>query len=162
LYLLYPPAIVMFSYTFQFFFQTETSAQILIFAVNFLVSGVLSIMVITLQVIPQTEQLGNQLRWWFCLVPSYCVTHGILFSSSSDLLTQAQPDLPDDLWAWQNLLGDAVCLVIHFFAGMIILVLMEADLCECARRITLWSIPEPIKDLVLDDDVVAEEDRVRG
>jgi ATP-binding cassette subfamily A (ABC1) protein 3 len=89
LYLLYPPAIVMFAYTFTFFFTSETSAQIIIFAINFLISGVMSIMVITLQIIPQTEQLGNQLRWWFTLVPSFCVTHGIIFSSSSSLIVAA-------------------------------------------------------------------------
>lgn len=48
LYLLFPPAIVMFAYTFTFFFTSETSAQIIIFAINFLISGVMSIMVITL------------------------------------------------------------------------------------------------------------------
>jgi ATP-binding cassette subfamily A (ABC1) protein 3 len=89
LYLLFPWAIVMFAYIFSFFFTSDTSAQICIFAINFLVSGIMAITVITLQIIPQTEHLGNQLRWWFCLVPSYCVTHGIIFSSSSALLTQA-------------------------------------------------------------------------
>ena len=59
LYLLFPPAVVMFAYTFTFFFASETSAQIIIFALSFLVSGVMSILVITLQVIPQTEALGN-------------------------------------------------------------------------------------------------------
>lgn len=42
----------MFSYTFTFFFTSETSAQIIIFAINFLISGVMAIMVITLQIIP--------------------------------------------------------------------------------------------------------------
>jgi ATP-binding cassette, subfamily A (ABC1), member 3 len=160
LYLLFPPAIVMFAYSFTFFFTSETSAQIIIFAINFLISGVMAIMVITLQIIPQTEHLGNQLRWWFCLVPSYCVTHGIIFSSSSDLLIQAQPNFPENLWAWENLLGDAVCLGLHFFVGIIFVVLVEADLCECVRKLTIWSIPEPNSSLMLDDDVIAEEERV--
>lgn len=162
LYLLYPPAIVMFSYTFTFFFKSETSAQIIIFAINFLISGVMSIMVITLQIIPQTEHLGNQLRWYFCLVPSFPVCHGIIFSSSSDLLIQAQPKFDTGLWSFQNLLGDALALVAHFFFGLIFLLLVEADLCECFRKLTIWKIPEPNNGLVLDDDVLAEEERVRS
>lgn len=89
LYLLFPPAIVMFSYTFSFLFKSETNAQISIFALNFLVSGVMSILVITLQIIPMTEQLGNHLRWWCCLIPTYCVTHSIIWSSSSEIIITA-------------------------------------------------------------------------
>jgi ATP-binding cassette subfamily A (ABC1) protein 3 len=89
LYLLFPPAIVMFSYTFTFFFTSETSAQIIIFCINFLIGGVLSVMVLALQTIPSTAHLGGILRWWFCLIPCYCVTHGIIISSSLDLITAA-------------------------------------------------------------------------
>lgn len=152
----------MFAYTFTFFFTSETSAQIIVFAINFLISGVMSIMVITLQIIPQTEALGNSLRWWFCLVPSYCVTHGIIFSSSSDLLIQAQPDFPQELWAFENLLGDAVCLVGHFVFGILFLLLVETDIFACLQKLTVWGIPEPNTALQLDEDVIAEEDRVRA
>jgi len=48
MYLLYPWAIVMFSYVFSFFFSSDSSAQIAIFAINFLVGGVMSIVVFAL------------------------------------------------------------------------------------------------------------------
>lgn len=152
----------MFAYTFTFFFTSETSAQIIIFAINFLISGVMSIMVITLQIIPQTEHLGNQLRWWFCLVPSYCVTHGIIFSSSSSLIVQAQPNFNTDIWAWTNLKGDAACLVAHFFFGILFLIVVETDIFACLSKLTVWGIPAENTGLLLDEDVLAEEDRVRN
>lgn len=99
MFLLYPWAIVMFSYVFSFFFTSDTSAQISMFAVNFLVAGIMTIVVFTLQIIPDTEVLGNHLRWWFCLIPSFCVTHAVIFSSSSELLLQAQPSMNAELWA---------------------------------------------------------------
>lgn len=48
---LYPPAIVMFSYIVTFFFTKESNAQIIVFSLSFLISGVLSIMVFALQTI---------------------------------------------------------------------------------------------------------------
>jgi len=161
LYLLFPPAIVMFSYTFTFFFTNETSAQISIFAINFLISGVMAIMVITLQIIPQTAKTGNILRWVFTIVPTYCVTHGIIASSSLGLVASVQPDYPQELWAWDNLLGDAVILICHFFLGIMLLFVAEADIFACLRKLTVWSIPEKKQGLELDEDVIAEEDRVR-
>lgn len=119
-------------------------------------------MVITLQIIPQTEALGNKLRWWFCLVPSYCVTHGIIWSSSSDLIIQAQPDFNPNLWAWENLKGDAAFLVAHFVFGLIFVTIAETDIFSFLRKLTVWSIPEPNQFLVLDDDVLAEEQRVKN
>jgi len=52
LFLLYPPAIVMWSYVLTFFFKNETSAQIMVFFVNFVASGVMSVVCFTLQLIP--------------------------------------------------------------------------------------------------------------
>lgn len=95
-------------------------------------------------------------------MPSYCVTHGIIFSSSSSLIVQAQPDFNTDLWAWTNLKGDAACLVAHFFFGILFLTIVETDVFSCLAKITVWPIPTQKTDLVLDDDVIAEEDRVRN
>jgi ATP-binding cassette, subfamily A (ABC1), member 3 len=87
--LLFPPAMVMFSYMVSFFSNNETNAQITVFALNFLISGIVAIMVFAMQTIPDTQKAGNQLRWWFCLVPTYCVTHGIILAASIGLLTVA-------------------------------------------------------------------------
>ena len=51
-------------------------------------------------------------------------------------------------------------LVAHFFIGILILTVIEADLCQCLRRFTLRSIPPRNPELDLDDDVLAEEERV--
>lgn len=162
LYLLFPWAIVMFSYMFSFFFTSDTSAQISSFAINFFTSGIMVYVVVTLQVIPQTEHIGNHLRWWCCLVPSYCVTHAIIWSSSSKLILSAQPNLNPNLWAWANLGGDAACLVAWFLIGLLFLLVVESDIFSFLRKLTMWPIPPPKEDLVLEDDVFAEEQRVKS
>jgi hypothetical protein len=139
--LLFPPAIVMFSYNFSFLFHSQTTAQITIFSMSFFVSGIMSLTVITLQIIPFTAKLGNSLRWWCCLVPSYCVTHAIIFSSSSELITQAQPNLNQHLWAFENLTGDALCLVAHFVFGMLLLLMLETNLLSDLGSCTIRRMP---------------------
>ena len=160
MYLLYPWAIVMFSYVFSFFFSSDSSAQIAIFAINFLVGGVMSIVVFALQIIPETLKLGNFLRWLFCLVPSFSVTHAIIFASTKELLLQAQPEMNSKLWAGSNLGGDAACLAAWFVLGVIFLILVESDWLSGIRKWSFRPIPPPKEDLALESDVLAEEQRV--
>ena len=68
--------------------------------------------------------------------------------------------IPEDLWAWFNLKGDVVALCLHFVIGVIIIFLIECDIFACLGKITFREIPPENEDLELDDDVVAEMDRV--
>ena len=68
--------------------------------------------------------------------------------------------IPEDLWAWFNLKGDVVALIAHFVIGVIIIFLIECDLFSCLGKITFREIPPENEDLELDDDVVAEMERV--
>jgi hypothetical protein len=104
----------------------------------------MAIVCFTLQLIPQTQDIGDQLRWWFCLSPAYCVTHSIVFSSSKGLLETAYGDKINlDLWAWKNCKGDAVALVVTFVAGLILVTLVEADLLWFLRKLSVQSVPPP-------------------
>ena len=129
----------------------------------------MSLTVYALQLIPETQRLGDILRWVFCVIPSYCVTHGIVFSSSGSMLVKTRAeqtdgtgrtDLPADLWAWFNLKGDAAALIAHFVLGVFIIVLIEADVFACCSSLSCRAVPEEDADLVLDEDVVAEAERV--
>ena len=165
LFVLYPWAIVPFSYMTTFLFSSDTMAQIMTLFVHFMFAGVLGLSVYTLQIIPQTADAGDQLRWWFCLVPTFPVTHAILYSTLGEILDQARevqgkPGLPPDRWAFYNLGGDATAMVIHFFFGILVITLIETDVFACLRRFTLRTIPQRKQDLLMDDDVVREEERV--
>ena len=121
---------------------------------------------------------GDSLRWVFCLVPSFCVTHSIIWSSSGDIVRNTRIDattsdgipiprqLPEPLWAWYNLKGDAMVLVAHFVLGIIALWLIEMEVDQLFYWIPRISIrncksrPRTGPVLVKDDDVIAEERRV--
>ena len=112
--------------------------------------------------------MGDILRWVFCIVPSFPVTHGIVFSASGSMLVKTRseqpgtgrPEIPSDLWAWFNMKGDAAALIAHFVLGIIIIILIECDLFACCAKVTCRSVPPENEDIELDDDVVAEIERV--
>ena len=168
LFLLFPFAVVPFSYVTSFLFSSDTVAQICTLFMHFIAGGIMSLTVYTLQLIPQTQEVGDILRWVFCAIPSYCVTHGIVFSASGSMLVKARKEqadgtggeLPEDLWAWFNLKGDVAALLAHFVVGIIIIFLIECDVFACLSKITCREVPPENENIELDDDVVAEMDRV--
>ena len=58
-FMLYPWAIVPFSYVMSFLFTSDTVAQIMTLFLHFLFAGVLGLTVYTLQLIPQTASVGD-------------------------------------------------------------------------------------------------------
>jgi len=139
LFLLYPPAIVPFTYVTSFIFTSDINAQIMTLFLHFVSGGLLVIVVFVLQYLPVTMNAGDILRWVFTIFPSFCVTHGILFSASGALLVDSRSvDTTDDgtiiprkipagIWAWENLKGDCMALVLHFVIGIAILTLIELE-----------------------------------
>ena len=51
-------------------------------------------------------------------------------------------------------------MALHFFVGILVITLIETDIFACLRRFTLRTIPPRKEDLLMDDDVVREEERV--
>jgi len=181
LFVLYPPAVVPFTYVSSFIFDSDITAQICTLFVHFLFGAVGAACVSAMQMIPQTMEAADMLRWVFTIVPSFCVTHGILWSASGSLIrsTRTARDtggddpipiprkLPEPLWAWYNLKGDAVILVFHCVFWLFILALIEMevwttlfDWCPviCFRSCTSKQRKGPT--LIKDDDVIEEENRV--
>lgn len=84
--MLYPIAIVPFTYITSFFFTGDTVAQIMTLFMHFLVGGILPLVIFVLQNIPSTANLGDSMRWWFTWIPTFCIGEGIIFSSTYQLL----------------------------------------------------------------------------
>jgi ATP-binding cassette, subfamily A (ABC1), member 3 len=175
--LLYPPAIVPFTYVTSFIFRSDINAQITTLFLHFITGGLCVMVIFVLQYIPVTMYVGDPLRWVFCIFPSFCVTHGILFSSSKNLLLSSRVEMetdtgtiiprkiPEENWAWYNLKGDAAFLIAHFFVGIFLLTLIELEVykyfswcpgvgCRQARGRGEGPV------LIKDEDVLAEEKRV--
>ena len=106
------------------------------------------------------------------------MTNGILFSASGILILDARSEdttadgvviknfIPENIWAWYNLKGDAMILIIHFVVGIIVLALIELEVdllfdwvpipgCRFSRNRDRRG-----PGMVKDDDVIREEERV--
>ena len=88
LFLLYPPAVVPYTYVKSFLFKSDINAQINTLFHHFIAAGLGVSVVFTLQQIPEMMLWGDALRWTFTLVPSFCVTHGLLWSASGNLIRE--------------------------------------------------------------------------
>ena len=69
-------------------------------------------------------------------------------------------ELPTGTWDLYNLGGDALALVAHCIVGILVLSLIETDIFSCLTRFTLRSPPARNTGLDLDEDVIAEEERI--
>lgn len=86
--LLYPLAIVPFTYVTSFAFTNDTVAQIMTIFLHFLFGAIAPIVVISLQSIESTASTGDALRYAFTIVPTYCVGHGLIVSPTATSLSQ--------------------------------------------------------------------------
>mgnify|MGYP000927904105 CR=1 len=170
--MLYPVAIVPFTYITSFFFSNDTVAQIITLFVHFLVGGILPIVVFVLQTIKSTIDIGDSLRWWFTPIPTFCIGEGIVFASTYQLLDVTRngyivrnPDedikpINTDVYALENLGGNYLIMVVTGLVGVILLVFIEADIFQCCSNFSLQRVPAERHDLDLDEDVLAEEERL--
>lgn len=88
--LLYPIAIVPFTYITSFAFSNDTVAQIMTIFLHFLFGAIAPIVVISLQSIESTASTGDSLRYAFTIVPTYCVGHGLIVGATSEGLNQVR------------------------------------------------------------------------
>ena len=149
--MIYPIAIVPFTYITSFMFTNDTVAQIMTLFMHFLIGGIMPIVIFVLWNIPSTADLGDSMRWWFTPWPTYCVGEGIIFSSSIDLLVISRdgirvnhPELKEinkDIYAFENLTGNYVIMVLVGIVGTLLLIIIEADIFQCCSKFSFNSLP---------------------
>lgn len=165
IYLLYPIALVPFTYITSFLFKHETTAQVNTLFFHFAIGGILAPLAFFLEYVPFTFTAGDSMRWWLCICPTYMVSNAVLWSSTGmELLVNERASKPDDwpqlngdLWSFFGMGGDVAFLLAHFVIDTLILCIIELDIFAACRKFTFRKIPEPNQALVLDDDVLAEE-----
>jgi len=149
--MIYPIAIVPFTYITSFMFTNDTVAQIMTLFMHFLIGGIMPIVIFVLWNIPSTADLGDSMRWWFTPWPTYCVGEGIIFSSSIDLLVISRegirvkhPELKPidkDIYAFENLTGNYVIMFIVGIVGTLLLIIIEADIFQCCQKFSFSALP---------------------
>jgi ATP-binding cassette, subfamily A (ABC1), member 3 len=123
--LLFPLAIVPYTYVTSFMFDDELAAQNFTIYHHFLIAGLGPIVGNVLRIISSTETIGDIMIWIPNLIPSYCLTCGIVSISLKDTIaTRRGKSSPDSLDADVGG-GHLAFLVIHCFFWAILLVCIE-------------------------------------
>ena len=65
-----------------------------------------------------------------------------------------------DVWALTNLGGNYLIMIITAVVCVLLLMVIEADIFQRCSKFTFFSLPYAHHNLDLDDDVIAEEDRL--
>ena len=129
------------------------------------------IVIFVLQNIPSTADLGDSMRWWFTPIPTFCIGEGIIFSSTVTLLNISRNGLiaagfdvntvDTNVYALTNLTGNYIIMTITAIVCVLLLCVIEADIFQKCSKFSVQAIPEPRNNLDLDDDVIAEEQRLQ-
>lgn len=127
-FLLFPLAIVPFTYVTSFIFPNELIAQTVTVFFHFVFAGICCIITFMLRLMDQTAKNGDKLQWVFKLSPSFCLTNTIMFTTGINQLQALRPDLEYDYFNLNNMGGDILLMVVHFFFWTALLIVLEGGL----------------------------------
>lgn len=147
----------------SFIFASENVAQTVTIFMHFVIAGLGAIIASILRLVSSTQKVGDALVWVFKLVPSYPLTNSIMYHATKDTLKMLRKDYNYEDGDVQAIGGDILVSCLHAIVWTIVLILIETRALRCLD--TLFScckgrrIPERT-DIVLDEDVIEEEERV--
>jgi hypothetical protein len=134
LFVLYPIGVIPFTYVTSFIFTSENVAQTVTIFLHFVFAGIGAIVQYVLQIISSTFEIGDRLNWALKIVPSFCLTHPIIYSSGKERLFMLRPELKKDSDLDLSLIGgDILIMCIHFVFWTILLILIEVGAFNCFR-----------------------------
>ena len=161
LFLLFALAIHPFTYATSFLFNRENIAQTLTILFHVFVGGLFSIAILVLQSFSSTKKIGDVLRWFFKIIPSFSVIFGILQISTREIFARAYGfDNPDAPLSWKVAGGDALFLALDIFFWWLVVFLIESDIFKfCIVGGFDSTALRRTEGLQIDSDVIAEEMR---
>ena len=108
--MLYPLAIIPFTYVTSYFFRHSATAQTFTLYVHFLLSGIAGMIVFALRMVQDTALWGDRAMWFMRLAsPSFNLCNSIIFASSAEILKKQRDTIIKDLgklYKAQGLPGD--------------------------------------------------------
>ena len=132
---------------------------------HFVISGIGAIAAGILRVIPSTWAIGDILVGVLKILPSYCLTDSIMYNGTKAQLRARRKDLDIQDLGLNAIGGDILIICLHGVFWTMMLVIIESGgfqwIGKCLACLNGRKVP--IKhDLVLDDDVLAEEKRIES
>lgn len=144
-------------------FQSENISQTVTIFLHFVISGIGAIVAAILRMISSTYAVGDALVWVFKIIPSYPLTDAIMYQAIKSRLVIIRPDLNKPDTDINAIGGDILLSCVHAVFWTVMLILIETRALRCLGNVFNLCRGRKINertDLVLDEDVVEEENRV--
>ncbi|CAI2381272.1 unnamed protein product [Moneuplotes crassus] len=127
--LLFGLALPPFTYALTFLFKKESAAQLMTILINIFLGGFIPIVIILLQSMSNTREIGKSLRWLPRIFPPFAVIDGIVQISIMNTIAFALGEDPKDNPLSIDVAGgDAVFLAISIFFWWSLFILLESNI----------------------------------
>ena len=125
--ILFPAAIVSYTYAWSFIFHEEATAQTITMIHNFFIAGLMPIGIFILRIIKSTRDIGDVLMWPFRIIPTFNVCGGIVFISTKNTVATVRDEKEPDALDGDVALPDVIFLIIHPFIWITLVILFQND-----------------------------------
>jgi len=120
--------------------------------------------------IPGSASVGDDLKWWLKLIPTYSISNTIIYDSSKTSFNSTRTlyqnigydvkNITLEGFDFENIGGDMFILGMHFIVGILGIFILEMGLLNLLARCSFRGSQKPIEQTEIDEDVLAEEKRV--
>lgn len=169
-YCILPFSVLPFTYVTSFLFTVDSAAQTFTMFLHFFIIVVLGSLIYLLRFAPDLQHVGDFLNNISKIIPTGVLPSAMFFEASGEMLSNIRKsvvgtgkEIDPDVWALENVLGDIVISICHFFFWSFLLFLIEYGLAQKCKRAyaSLFTKSYPPKaNIELDDDVKAEQKRM--
>ena len=131
--LLFPAALVSYTYASSFLFREEATAQTVTMIHNFFIAGLMPIGIFILRIIKSTRDVGDFFMWPFRIIPTFNLCGGIVFISTKKSIATLRKEDESDALDGDVALPDVIFLIIHPFIWIALIILLQNDCFRCYR-----------------------------
>lgn len=170
-YCLLPFGVLPCIYVMSFLFSADSAAQTMTMFWNFICILILPTTIFLLRFANKLEHVGDILNYVLKIFPTQSLGSAIFFETGGDLLSDWRRvsvgtggDIEPSEWGLKNNSLDMMMMGAHFVFWFFILFLIETDLAKRLRRCYTRCCQRKVSlrdDETIDEDVLAEEQRVR-
>jgi ATP-binding cassette subfamily A (ABC1) protein 3 len=129
--LLFPTAIIAYTYAIAQFFKEESTGQNFTIMHNFFIGGLLPIVITILRIIKTTRDLGDFLMWPFRIFPIFNMCGGFVFISVKGAIATVKGKKEPESLSGEVAGADVAMLVLHPFIWITLLALFELNCFRC-------------------------------
>ena len=124
--IMFPPAIVAYTYATSQFFSEETTAMNVTILHHFFIAALFPIGVFVLRLLDSTKDIGDVVMWFGRPIPSYNLCGGLILIALKDTIASNRKEDAPSALSFDAAGGDVLFLALHPFVWLALLAMFES------------------------------------